>query len=575
MSIAISKTARDALQAKWSAVSVGGYGVASNDDDQDVYQQMMNDMASHVGATRQQTPLVNAGYAMRVAVMLKNVQSFLQFHRSFARSLQRVQIVMLGAGLDVTGFWALSQLLDEDQVHLVEVEMHSVWQVKREALTTLKWVAPSILQSSTKEDDSNVWQGMPQVGKGQCRYSLVHADLRDVSKLQEALSFLQLDRPTLVCSELVLAYLGEQSCDKLLQWCSSHICLHPMSCLLAFEPLGSQVQESIMSVVSGYQHNYVAQFTSKLNRGHADGSKGGPQFDPLGTDCASGVRRMHKCGWTSSRVQLCGDAAFDAVQFGADLTCREVFDEHAALGLHLQSYLMVWGFKLDTEILLKRFMCASDTNQRPIAHALKEGSIIWLSEIERQDEGELRNHFTSAYQRFFDVYPAIKKMVKTALRKDLGLSGADGDDQSNIHLHYRSIDGHFLVAVQYPPTSYTKTFTRTVLGGIGWRQLSEKEQVARGFPTATFEIHRLIVAPHSRRLGVALSLLGRAEAMIGCQVPVYRLIASTPSFQVEATGFYMKTGFGLTSETEMGNINLQTFTKIVDLRQETTIATSE
>ena len=574
MTAAISKTARDALQAKWSAVSVGGYGVAANLDDQDVYQQMMNDMATHANATRQQTPLVNAGYAMRVAVMLKNVQSFLQFHKSFARNLQRVQIVILGAGLDVTGFWALSQLQDEDQVHLIEVDMHSVWQAKREALTALKWVAPSMLQSSPKEDDSNIWQGMPQVGKGQCRYSLVCADLRDVSKLQEALSFLQLDRPTLVCTELVLAYLGEQSCDKLLQWCCSHICRHPMSCLLAFEPLGSQAQESVMSVVSGYQHHYVSQFTSKLNRGHADGSKG-PQFDPLGNDCASVVRRMYRAGWSSSHVQLCGDAAFEAVQFGADLVCREVFDEHAALALHLQSYVMVLGFKLESETLLKRFMCASDYNQRPVAHALKEGSIIWLSEIERQDEGELRNQFTSAYQRFFEVYPAIKKMVKTALRKDLGLSGADGDDQSNIHLHYRSLDGRFLVAVQYPPTSYTKTFTRTVLGGIGWRRLNQKEQVARGFPTTTFEIHRLIVAPHSRRLGVARTLLGRAEAMIRREVPVYRLIASTPSFQVEATGFYRKSGFILSSETEMGNINLLTFTKIVDLRQETIAGSSE
>ncbi|GKZ00644.1 hypothetical protein MPSEU_001016600 [Mayamaea pseudoterrestris] len=559
--IAVSKTARDALQAKWSAVSVGKYNVASTNHDQQVYHQMIHAMAHHAKATRPQTPLVNAGYAMRVTVMLHNMQSYLRFHRALSGSLQHVQIVILGAGLDVAGFWALSQLEhDDDQVHLVEIDVHSVWQAKRDAVTSLNWVVPS-----NEADNAHVWHGVPQVGKGQCRYSLVHADLRDTSKLQETLSFLQLDNPTLVCAELVLAYLGEQRCDDLLQWCSSNLCRHPMSCLIALEPLGSQTQESVLS---GYQYNYVSQFTAKLNRGLADnGSHKGPLFDPLGANRASVIRRMHENGWTSSRILTCGDAAAEAVQFGADLICREVFDEHAALHLHLQSYVMVLGFKHETEHLLQRYMNAKNINERPLGRLLKDGSRIWLTEIERQDEAELRSQFSSTYQRYFDTYPAIKKMVKTALRKDLASSSVDGDDTSKIHLHYRSIDGHFLVAVQYPPMSNINSMTRILIGGIGWRKLSPKEQAARGFQWTSYEIHRLVVAPHSRRLGVARCLLERAESLIQHGTPAYQLIATTPVFQVDATAFYRGNGFMLLSEAEMGNITLQTYSKITNIEQ--------
>lgn len=152
-------------------------------------------------------------------------------------------------------------------------------------------------------------------------------------------------------------------------------------------------------------------------------------------------------------------------------------------------------------------------------------------------------------------------MAKTALRKDLALSIADGDDRSRIHHHYRSLEGHFLVAVQYPPTSYVKAFTRTVLGGIGWRKIQEKERQARGFSSATFEIHRLIVAAHSRRLGVARALLARAEELIQLGGASYQLVASTPSFLVDATAFYRNCGFYLLAEKEAGNITLQTYCK--------------
>jgi O-methyltransferase involved in polyketide biosynthesis/GNAT superfamily N-acetyltransferase len=565
MTVAISKTSRDALQAKWSAVSIGGYQVSSGDALYN-YKKLIGDMAEHFGAKRQ-TPLVNAGYAMRIAVMLHSIQKFLRFQRAFCRSLQRVQIIILGAGLDVTGFWVLSQLSEDDQVHLVEVDLHSVAQAKRDALLELSWAAPAQLPSDdNKAKDTSVWQGCPLVGKGKCRYSLVQADLGDVSKLQESLSIVQLGRPTLIISELVLAYLPPDRCNDLMKWCSVHLCTHPMSCLLAFEPLG-QSQDPIMSVLSGYKQQYVSQFTAKLDRGHADSLKGS-SFHPLGTDCASVIARMRDVGWTRTRALLVGDAAVEATREGIDLSCQEVFDEHAALALHLQSYTLVIGFLQDSESLLRRYMCTSAADMYPVSVVVGSGSAkIWITEIEPSDEQELRHHFSFAYQKYFNTYPVIKKMVKTALRKDLGSSISDDDEMSKIHRHYLSIEGHFLVAVQYPPTSYTTGLTRTVLGGIGWRRLLRKERVARGFQTTSFEIHRLVVAPRSRRLGIARCLLQRAEEMMQREASFYQIIASTPSLLEDATSFYRGTDFELIDETEMGNVNLLTFTKTVDLRK--------
>ena len=108
---AVSRTAKDALQAKYSAVAIAGYQPdptvsSKKKDDNDSYRFWLERVAVAANATRRQTPLVNAGYAMRVTCLLDHIDTFLRFHHQQHR---QVNLVVLGAGLDVTGLWALEQ----------------------------------------------------------------------------------------------------------------------------------------------------------------------------------------------------------------------------------------------------------------------------------------------------------------------------------------------------------------------------------------------------------------------------------------------------------------------------------
>ena len=103
--LAVSRTAKDALQAKYSAVVLAGYKPAPSkpDDDYDAttttttttttYRSWLEDMAIAANATKRQTPLVNAGYALRVACLLDQIDGFLRFHNMlkpvFASFFQR------------------------------------------------------------------------------------------------------------------------------------------------------------------------------------------------------------------------------------------------------------------------------------------------------------------------------------------------------------------------------------------------------------------------------------------------------------------------------------------------------
>ncbi|KAK1744462.1 hypothetical protein QTG54_004995 [Skeletonema marinoi] len=88
----ISKTAIDSLHAKLSAIHDGIEGPHSK--------------------RRRQTPLVNAGYAARMAVMTFMLEKWIDSVVSRHHKNEGINVVVLGCGLDALGLWSRN-VLDE------------------------------------------------------------------------------------------------------------------------------------------------------------------------------------------------------------------------------------------------------------------------------------------------------------------------------------------------------------------------------------------------------------------------------------------------------------------------------
>ena len=67
----------------------------------------------------------------------------------------------------------------------------------------------------------------------------------------------------------------------------------------------------------------------------------------------------------------------------------------------------------------------------------------WLTTIERIDDIHVRTIFQQQYEAFFSEYPSIRKMVKSALGKDL-LSDATTD--TNVNDDQNNKDGNIIVS---------------------------------------------------------------------------------------------------------------------------------
>jgi hypothetical protein len=61
----VSKTAKDSIQAKFSALAAGYHPVVGPQDQAKSYESLLESVATALGATNRQTPLVNAGYASK------------------------------------------------------------------------------------------------------------------------------------------------------------------------------------------------------------------------------------------------------------------------------------------------------------------------------------------------------------------------------------------------------------------------------------------------------------------------------------------------------------------------------
>lgn len=472
------------------------------------YESLLESVATALGATNRQTPLVNAGYAIRVAAVCKQIQAFVSFHQQQGIT-STLQLIHLGAGLDVTGLWSLS-LDDSIEIHVIEVDTPEICAAKRETLLQLGLM--EVTDSPTGEQRVYLHGRPTNDGcAAQSTYTLIATDLRDLGAVQEALAFVRTDVPTLIVSELVLTYLGEASCDDLLHYCASHLCQNNGSYIMAWEPLLPRENES--STIEDYKRQYYQQFMAKLKRGVSSEQEDRPNsiFAPLGSTCREVEQRLRRAGFRQACVITAGNAAVEARKAGVNLDSKELFDEHAALFLHLRSYTLACGFSLNADPLLQQSQCPWLFGVPPRILHLANDTDVWLTSIDAGDESQIRDLFSRTYQDLSKEHISIRRMVKSALKTDLASTPpSDVTGNSSIGERFRDWKGAFIVAVRCIPENKdgTSTLRRRIIGGIGLRQCDRKEGLVRGSKPATYEICRLFVDPDFRVGGIGTETVG-------------------------------------------------------------------
>jgi O-methyltransferase involved in polyketide biosynthesis/ribosomal protein S18 acetylase RimI-like enzyme len=565
----VTRTAADALLAKWSAVDAGYQPVG---EQKDVYKRLLQQMSSAslaregIRQTRQ-SPLVNAGYAARIACMTKAVESFLSYHKSATLSTSPpVQVVLLGCGLDILGIWALSQ--SPRSIKLFEVDTLQVVKAKKELFESFHWLKAA---STVSDNGTMVVEGRISIQTGDKgsqsdvnNYTLASCDLKDVYSVEKALANVDRTMPTLVLTELVLPYLGREGIDDLLRWSASNLCTSSGSTVVAYEALDAS-NKSMRSVVDGYKHQYLKRFRDKLNRGEAleDNSDDTNAFFPLG-DCPDvAKKRFTASGFPWCQSALAGTVAASVFDQGDDTEkgkgrsfrpC-EPFDEHAALALHLHSYAFVCAFPEQTDIELVRCMCPWSTisifDTQPTIVQADDGAEVCIRPIEAADQQEVQDKFIETYKELSEQRAAVRKLLKTALNTTMKFP---------IGLRYQTAGGIFLVAVG------TKDNSEHVLGCIGIRRCETSECSIRTRLPNTFEIHHLAVDSAARGKGIGKALQRVAETeFIQNEIDgaAYRLVAVTLTLLKKANLFYKSNGFRLEKEETIGELTYNTYVKEV------------
>ena len=693
------------------------------------YDQLLQCMTEYfIPSPQRQIPLINAGYGIRVATVLHQIETYvtalLLHHLENSNgpilknnshptiddddnnnnnnqninpppSSTEIQIIILGCGLDVTGLWSLSLILPDQAfpndtssnkigIHVVEIDFPSICQSKIQAMESLQLLDP-VMNTTNDETTSTMksWHGTSKQNP-KARYTILSADLQDPSLLDELCTktrhsggIIDPYQPTLVLSELVVTYLPHNSCNYLLEKIAN-VFQHSGSCMVLYEPLGptsntsiddtkgsAPKQVSILPISESYKISYCNRFDAKLQRGvtaspatkaatigngRIEPSK---RFHPLGISAVGVRERLKRLGYEYVNVATAGTvASYLQQQYTTNhddhnengdhhdnrWKATELFDEHAALTLHLSSYVLVTAFPnvsntnpdstndgmmmtVDPD-LFRQYLCpwlvattmGLVVSPQPIGRLCIEdkdtsttNSCLWITTIRKQDERQVRDLFQQTYQHLFDEYPSIRRMVKSALRKDLGVGSGNPSvttmDISSIGFSYLQQGGDFIVAIR-PNLSYTqqKNDRRQVLGGIGIRQCTSEECVSRSIPCTNdafcYEIHRFFVDDDFRRYGIGTTLLQKVTlALIQKQKrllqqqrrrqqriedihrtnishsshtllpppppPLLYLTATTPTILHHANQFYNKHGFVLHSTIVMGELNMNTYIKAI------------
>jgi O-methyltransferase involved in polyketide biosynthesis/GNAT superfamily N-acetyltransferase len=617
----ILRTAKDAIQAKLSALEHYKCAVAATKESEDIessYNCLLRSMAAmaadssgdaskNMSSTaprrvRRQTPLINIGYAMRVACMKHSIQQFVQFY-SFQD--EECQIVILGAGWDVMGLWLLlskSMMQLRCAIHIIEVDFPSLCDAKRKAIEPYFNHNPETgfeveyRALKTNNDNSNlrmVLNAHRNVTKDpSCvrysreeidEYSLIAGDLQNQDFVDDLFAGIRRDRqiPTLVVCELVLAYLKPEACDHLLR------CVAKSQCsLLAYEPMlnTNKNQDLESTVLKSYQRLYLQHLDDKLKCGQVTTEETDPLFHPMGSSVRDVQRRLGATGFRWIEVGRVGSVAARIKTWKAN----ELFDEHAALALHAASYAVVCAFpdlsstdsQIVDQLLLRRWMCGKTISghycDRPHWKSISETSPSlshWIMSIERADEGQVRKLFSDAYEAVAKEYPAVRKMVKNALRTYLGSN--DGHNNSTlidtteeffsvIRQKFIDLGGDFLVFIDATTSDEN---CRKVRGGIGFRACKNSEKLARNLADdetiPCYEIHHMFVDRDFQNTGVGSALL---QAVVDAVQQKHRyhdrdlvFLATTLSILKSANEFYTSKGFVLNQEQQKGELLYRDF----------------
>ena len=470
----IARTALDAFQAKLSACHIYR--------PEEAHTECLQRMADALGVTtiKRQTPLVHLGYAMRVDWIHGQIQAFRDAHHSSSEA-PAVQVVILGAGLDPIP-------------NAIHVDVPEIMALKRAALEGIVPQLPGV--------------------------ELVEADLSDRSQVLECLlSRLDPEQPTLLVSELVLAYVEQRG--ALLSTLSSYL---DQALLVLVEPMGPMEEGPL----GAYQSWYLDRFAAKLERG---GLTNTTVDLSLGATPDRIEDWLRDCGWTTAHAT--------SLLEGAPVTrqAREPWDEHTALRLYLESYVVACAWNFEEVDPLVRWAQASWVWGVPtVPH---DG--FWCTPIQVCDEQSVRDVFLASYKHLFEEYPAVHRLCKTTLKKDL--ASDDRSTESAIACRYREWKGVFVVAVGE---------NREVLGLVGVKPAFGKRD--------TMELVRLAVRSDQRRRNIASALLQSTIAFCQRRFPIgFSLEATTPEILDAANSFYSGHGFDKESSVLEGTMVMNTY----------------
>lgn len=622
----VAKTAIDAINAKLSALNCG-YKPISDASEGKYYHELLQQInpkksTSSISTNsinriqnpgiKRQTPLVNSGYAIRVAAISSIIAKFIEKNtNSNAKKstntsgddtgveATRVNIVLLGCGLDIIGIWGSSLAMNVD---VYEIDCIDNCLLKRDALTNNGII---ILRDHDKiqqedEDDGTtttdhqdggiILQGFIDYGvvegsdastnASNNTYSLLAADLRDTVSLENIVSSSSFDpmAPTIVISELVIAYLGQYT-EKILNYISSSLCICDESMFVAYEPVipSNGKTASQTSTVMAYATDYFGQFSSKLNRGEADHGthRNSSQmcFEPVGKSTRHVENKLRRCqfdGFVDCTKMSKAARYFDLSR----MSSPEIFDEQIALQLHLHCYSIIVATSNNFNNRSLNDICPWIRIGNAIRglgyfssqKIKKEGKTMILTSIKKKHEEEVRNLFKETYSGLFDDYPSVRKLVKSALKSDLSTKGQASSDRNEcqtdsvIWNRYSDNGGAFWVVVEIDDKK------DHILGCIGVTKKCINSVVNLGIEGSEYyEINRFAVRQGVRRKGIGKLLLGAVEEYIERNTvprPI-SMVATTPKVLEAANTLYSANGFTMREEVMMGKMLIRTYTKII------------
>ncbi len=698
----ISRTALDSLHAKLSAIDCGwldGHIAHGGDSGNpkngtvtpyrpnihDTYCKLLqcihDGMFDEKGQPQRrrrrcQTPLVNAGYAARIAVMTFILEGWIKrvivpveqgisvdvSTTSNDKDLKDlcINVVLLGCGMDALGICSKHYLnvlrLSEKRVSdgddrasadpnplilpRVLIYEFDAWDnciLKRSALVQSGLLTESFSIESTRQQETSHQQESAKVEGGSLSkssfctiskgrlvldnvdddyeqsndedYFLMALDFRQTTSINKstaqrksilslAMQDVGLDasHPTIVLSELVLAYLGYDGANATLQSIAADVvggnqnslfvCLEPVfsreSNALTFDGrrgVGVCGDPKMLSVEESYSREYSRQFSEALQRGESRNipiakDRSSTCMHPLGSNSRSIRHRLRKYGFSSSSIchATLGEAAAKVTHLrrmsksaASFLRAKEPFDEHAALTLNLNCYGVVCVFSVISSSNMKE----DESNDRAcdICPWSQKGGVTSTVEVNPiasiHDDKHVRDLYGRIYEHLYCQYPAIRKMVKYAMKTDL-CDEVSNSSCSTIRHRYLSKGGNFWIA-----TDADKSLMVGCVG-VGLRTGKGKNAIVSSSSLVEYEIHRLAVDNQYRGMGIGKKLLSIAEqyaftqesdADLARSSVRVKIRAVTPNCLTNANKLYESVGYELQETFQAESLRMNVYCK--------------